>query len=120
MHLDPPFKHARHYTGYTPDKTVKRRVEEHLTGGPKGSPLIRAAMKAGCKVTLAKEFKGQGRDFERWIKARKDIRRWCPCCGLKTKPIPKPENMSQAFKDGKKHYPRTPIVCEEYDDAIPF
>jgi hypothetical protein len=97
LHLDPPYKHARHYIGYTPDATAERRVNEHLSCLSKGNPLVRAAVEAGCEVTLAHEYPGAGRDFERWLKARRDTARWCKCCGLNEVPVPTPERMTARF-----------------------
>jgi hypothetical protein len=56
LHIDPPFKHARHYIGFTPDPTADRRVSEHLNGLFKGTPLIKAALDAGHTVAWRISF----------------------------------------------------------------
>lgn len=103
LHLDPPYKHAGHYIGYTPDATADRRVGEHLVAGPKASPLIVAAIRAGSVVRLAHVVEGDtaGRDFERWLKARADTRKWCPCCAVGSRPLPDPSRITGRFRASK-------------------
>ncbi|GEP11803.1 endonuclease [Methylobacterium gnaphalii] len=105
LHFDPPFAHARHYIGFTPDPTVARRVSEHMTCGPRGNPLVKAAIGAGCAVTLAHAFEGEvyGRDFERNLKARRTTRAWCACCGVGAKPVPSPSSISARFRAAKAY-----------------
>lgn len=107
LHLEPRYRHARHYVGFTPDADADRRVAEHLACGPNGSPLIRAAIEAGSTVTVATTFPGAGRDFEKLIKTRKDVRRWCPCCAgaRRTRP-PSPDRISRRFRESKPAYDR--------------
>lgn len=70
------FKTAGHYLGSCLG-TPHRRLEEHLAGA--GSPLVRAAVAAGCKVTLAAAFPG-GRQLERQLKRRHHHARLCTVC----------------------------------------
>ena len=87
IHIEPPLRHAKHYVGYTPDARVDRRVNEHLAGGCKASPLIVAALLAGRSVTLARRWESQqfDRAFERRLKSLGGKRRAqrCPFCGAK-------------------------------------
>jgi len=53
LHLDPAYKHARHYIGWTQGE-VTDRLDAHLQG--RGSPLIRAAVAAGIDVQLAATY----------------------------------------------------------------
>lgn len=110
LHFDPPYQHARHYIGYTPDPTHTRRVREHMEMGTKGSPLVRAALQAGCEVVVAAVYPGAGRDYEAWLKARRDTRRWCPTCGVFSKPEPSPERMTSRFRDAKRSYECDPMI----------
>lgn len=80
LHITPPFKHARHYIGFTTDDDAKRRTGEHKRGTKKGSPLIRAALAAGCVIKVTKVWPGADRDFERKLKNRKNASKFCPCC----------------------------------------
>lgn len=76
LHIDPPFKHARHYVGWTP-RDVEQRLEDHLRGS--GSPLIRAAVQQGHDVILTTTFEGT-RDMERYLKKKHGAAAFCPLC----------------------------------------
>ena len=88
LHISPPYRHAAHYLGFTARPVVAERVAEHLAG--RGSPLIRAALAAGCSVTVAAEWDEGSRTFERRLKNRKDAANFCPLCGRNSRPIPRP------------------------------
>ena len=78
LHIDPPLHHARHYVGWTRDKNVTRRVQEHLEQrGRRPSRLVRAALTAGCLVTLVASFEGT-RETERTLKRRGSAASYCP------------------------------------------
>jgi len=77
LHFDRPYKHARHYVGFTPGDP-QRRLEKHISG--EGSPLIKAALAAGISVQLAEIRYGQTRDDERKIKRGKNTPRICRIC----------------------------------------
>lgn len=77
LHFEPAYQHAQHYLGFAVD--IERRVAEHLAGGAKASPLVRAALSAGCAVTLARTWPGLGRTDERRMKQRSHRLR-CPTC----------------------------------------
>lgn len=85
LHIDPPYQHASHYIGFT-SRSFRERIEDHLAG--RGSPLIKAAVRAGCSITLAHGWRCGTRSFERHLKNRKEAPRWCRCCGKKQKPLP--------------------------------
>lgn len=85
LHISPRYRHAAHYIGFT-EGLVHGRIGEHYKGN--GSPLIKAALLAGCTVTIAHIFQGASRTFERRLKNRADTVRWCPCCGVNTRPLP--------------------------------
>lgn len=87
IHINPPFKHARHYIGWTSGvDTVRERYKSHLFGT--GSALLRAASSAGCALVIAHVWDSGDRRFERYLKDRKDAPRWCPRCKGKRGPIP--------------------------------
>ena len=70
LHLDPPYKHARHYVGWA--HHVKRRVQHHREG--RGARLLEVAVAAGSEVLVGRVFRGRDRTFERRMKQR----RWGP------------------------------------------
>lgn len=78
LHLEPRYLHAGHYLGFALD--VDRRIAEHLAGGSKASPLVRAAVLAGCAVTVARTIAGGTRDLERRMKRGGGLSRHCPIC----------------------------------------
>jgi hypothetical protein len=82
LHLEPGYLHARHYLRFTPDNDVSRRVAEHLAGGAKASALVRAAIQAGFRVTVARAWTGPDADRtrERQLKNGKKMPRHCPVC----------------------------------------
>jgi len=83
LHIYPPYKHARHYIGFTTDDTpgrANRRISQHIRGLKNSSPLLRHALTAGSKIKVAYIWLGADRNFERKLKNRADTRRWCPCC----------------------------------------
>lgn len=85
LHFSQPLQHARHYLGYCDAPDPSDRVAQHLAG--RGSPLVKAAIERGISVTLAATLEGD-RNFERRIKNRGSLCRWCPECGLNHKPVP--------------------------------
>lgn len=90
LHFDPPFKHACHYIGFT--DSLDTRFETHTNG--QGSPLVKAAIAAGSVITVAHVFEGADRTFERKIKNRRDVCKWCPSCGRNERKVPQwPENL---------------------------
>jgi predicted GIY-YIG superfamily endonuclease len=76
LHFDPPLHHARHYLGYSQDSA--KRIAAHLAGH--GSPLVRAALDAGCTVTLVRTWSNGTRTLERKLKNRHNGPRLCPVC----------------------------------------
>lgn len=84
LHIEPPYRHAAHYIGYT-SRPIPDRVDEHLAG--RGSPLIRAALAAGHDVTVALKWHCGTRTFERFLKNMKGTRQFCPHCSTKAKRV---------------------------------
>lgn len=83
LHIDPPFKHAKHYLGYTEqDDTGLKRLEMHKSG--RGSPLIKAAVAAGHDIKLVRTWRDATRTFERQLKNNGHVGpRLCPVCRAK-------------------------------------
>ena len=75
LHLKPAYRHARHYVGWAQDADA--RLAEHLAGA--GSPLVRAAVRAGVTVTLAARYDGSRR-LERRLKRWHKTGQFCPIC----------------------------------------
>jgi hypothetical protein len=118
IHIDPPYKHARHYKGWT-DRPVEQRLADHLAG--RGALLTRLAVRAGSRLTLARVWPNTTKDREDSIK-RQDGKRMCPECGVKPaaprlasdKP-PEPDDRRppwQYERDGEWADDGTPIIYD--------
>ena len=82
LHLEPRFKHAGHYLGFSDD--IPARVELHRSG-KSGVRMVEAAVKSGCRLFLVRTWAG-GRKRERELKGlrnagrRGSLARMCPAC----------------------------------------
>jgi predicted GIY-YIG superfamily endonuclease len=75
LHFSAPYRHARHYTGWTDNLT--ERLARHQAGH--GSRLIAVIAQAGITFTLARTTTGD-RHNERAIKNAGGAVRYCPLC----------------------------------------
>jgi hypothetical protein len=76
LHFTPPYRHARHYLGFTDD--LPRRLRRQATG--QGARLVAVALAAGCSFELVWVRLGS-RDEERRLKNQKAVPRLvCPVC----------------------------------------
>lgn len=74
---------ARHYIGYTDDRSsLLRRVGHHRAGS--GARVVRAYSEAGLDWRVVRVWEGASRTFERQLKNRHEAPRFCPCCSLET------------------------------------
>lgn len=81
LHFSAPYRHARHYVGWTDD--LPARLAAHATGH--GARLIAVITAAGIGFTVARTVAGD-RHLERAIKNAGGAVRYCPVC------TPKPRN----------------------------
>jgi predicted GIY-YIG superfamily endonuclease len=75
LHFSEPYRHAKHYIGYTRD--LSARLESHARGT--GARLLEVITQAGITFNLARTWKGT-RKGERRIKKRGGAARICPVC----------------------------------------
>lgn len=75
IHLDPPYKHARHYTGWT--SNLGERLEAHRAG--RGARLLEVVKEAGGSWRLARTWPGP-KALERAIKDLHAAPEFCPEC----------------------------------------
>lgn len=78
LHFEKPYKHARHYVGFTTDLDRRQREHTHYCR----SPLLKAVRAAGIRWYLAVVFEG-GRKLERKIKESNHTSRYCPLCNTR-------------------------------------
>lgn len=87
LHLTPPYKHAKHYTGWTgrelEDRLAEHRGTQGRDMGGKGSSLLAAQNRVGGSWIVAKvwTFKtaAEAKRKEQAIKTRAAAR-YCPIC----------------------------------------
>jgi hypothetical protein len=80
LHFDRPYRHARHYLGFTDRDGLALRILEHANGGAGASPLVRAAMRAGCIISIARVWPTGDRNRERRMKRAGGLGQFCPTC----------------------------------------
>src|SRR5262245_50496799 len=78
IHFNRPYRHARHYIGYTTN--LDKRITDHLCGI--GARLMEVVTAAGIEWKLARTWPGN-RQLERRIKNRKEAAALCPICSGK-------------------------------------
>jgi len=78
LHFDKPYRHARHYLGWTEGDCLDDRMKTHRSG--RGSKLMSAINQAGIDFTIARLWSGTRHD-ERKLKNGKNAGKWlCPIC----------------------------------------
>ncbi|HLI06510.1 MAG TPA: hypothetical protein VKV40_08080 [Ktedonobacteraceae bacterium] len=75
LHFEEPYKHARHYLGYS--KHVDIRLDQHAQG--RGVPLMRAVHRAGIAWCLARTWEGDW-GLEKYLRRQHHGPRFCPFC----------------------------------------
>lgn len=75
LHFTRPYKHARHYIGYSSD--LPNRLNAHSAG--QGARLIAVIKAAGIDYEVARTWSGD-RKLERKLKNTKHSARYCPIC----------------------------------------
>ena len=76
LHFEHPYKHARHYTGWT-SGSVETRLAQHRAGS--GARLMAVIAGVGIDWTLARTWEGS-RTRERQLKRQGGASRRCPIC----------------------------------------
>ena len=78
IHFDSPYRHARHYMGFTTNLTD--RIERHRAGN--GSRLMSVITEAGIGWRVVRTWRGD-RNLERRMKRSGGLSRCCPICSQK-------------------------------------
>lgn len=78
IHFDTPYKHAKHYTGWSED--LETRLAEHKRGS--GARLMAVIKAEGIGWSLARTWENVDRHFERRLKKQGGASRHCPMCGV--------------------------------------
>ena len=77
LHFDRPYRHAKHYTGFTHD--LDARNAAHITGV--GARLLQVIQAHGIGWQIARTWPGT-RTTERRLKRQGGASRRCPLCGI--------------------------------------
>jgi predicted GIY-YIG superfamily endonuclease len=77
IHFDKPYKHCRHYIGWT-NLPEGERFNRHKNGN--GSKLLRAVNKAGIEYKIVRTWENVSFEFEQKLKKRKNASQLCPVC----------------------------------------
>jgi predicted GIY-YIG superfamily endonuclease len=78
LHFERPYKHARHYLGWTRD--LESRLADHRAGS--GANLLGVLKREGIGFRLARTWSPATRRRERQIKNQGGLSRSCPACGV--------------------------------------
>ena len=78
IHFLRPYKHARHYLGFS--ENLDKRITDHLAG--MGARLMSVVTEAKIEWKVARTWRGD-RIFERRLKNRKQAPDLCPLCSGK-------------------------------------
>lgn len=82
IHFNTPFKHAKHYVGWTTD--LEARLADHRAGS--GSALMAAVNDAGIGWSVVATWQKVDRFFERKMHRLHGVGKYCPACsGDKTR-----------------------------------
>jgi len=76
LHFEKPYKHAKHYLGYTDNLT--RRLNSHAKGV--GARLTQVVKEQGIDWTVSRIWKNGTRHLERKLKNQGGSSRHCPIC----------------------------------------
>jgi predicted GIY-YIG superfamily endonuclease len=76
LHFDQPYKHARHYLGYSGN--LEQRLAAHRAGY--GARLMEVVAAAGISFTVARLWAEGDYQLEKRLKHQKHHSRLCPIC----------------------------------------
>jgi hypothetical protein len=91
LHLDPPYKHAAHYSGFSPEAGdgVQARVAEHSAGGPAAARLMQVQHEAGGTFRVGRVWRGVTREREVRVK-ESSAAKYCLICRRQARNRPRP------------------------------
>lgn len=111
LHFDRPYRHARHYVGFTTN--LKRRLSEHRSGH--GSPLLCAVVEAGIRFRVARLWLNVTRRFERRLHNLQPRWKHCPYCtfGVAGRALPRPSDFEPSLRKPREEHPGEPEVLRK-------
>jgi hypothetical protein len=81
LHLDPPYKHAAHYSGFSPENSegIQARIADHAAGGPAAARLMQVQHEAGGTFRIGRVWRGVTREREVRVK-ESSAAKYCLVC----------------------------------------
>lgn len=107
IHFAVPYRHARHYVGWTVD--LAGRLYAYAYDTKHAANLIRVVNAAGIGWELARVWEGVTRQFERRLKEQGHRGKFCPCCHPDT--FLSGARMARRLSAGRTHFPRRRGEC---------
>lgn len=80
LHFETPYKHARHYLGWSTAEGLDRRVATDLGGRCDAPRLMQVIAAAGISARLVRTWPGATRAEERRLKNKRNTPHLCPVC----------------------------------------
>ena len=77
LHFERPYKHARHYIGFT-ERALDVRLGEHWRGN--GSALTRAVLQTSIPMKVVRTWENVNQQVEPILKCRGESPKLCPVC----------------------------------------
>jgi hypothetical protein len=126
LHLDPPYKHAAHYSGFGPAETggVVARVADQAAGGPAAARLMQVQHEAGGTFRVGRVWHGVTREREVRVKESSAAKLCLICRGqpevdLDLPPEPGARWIANEPEPAEPRYPHlTPEVIRLADQLI--
>lgn len=122
LHFQEPYKHARHYLGWT-GEPLDKRLQAHAVG--RGSRLMAVVGEAGIPWRLARVWENVDRHVERAMKERKMTPRLCPLCVRDTPTRGKHGGLTElkpstlaALERLRQTYPRWVVVARHGREQV--
>ncbi len=82
LHFDRPYRHARHYVGYTALENLEQRLQRHREG--RGARLLARCVREGIEFKPVRTWvfgsAEAARKKERRLKKSGGASRYCPVC----------------------------------------
>lgn len=82
LHFDKPYRHAKHYVGYTALETLEQRLQRHRDG--RGARLLAVCAEQGIDFRPVRTWSfgsaEAARKKERSLKTSGGASRYCPTC----------------------------------------
>jgi hypothetical protein len=117
LHLDPPYKHAAHYSGFGPEQTggAAARVADQAAGGTAAARLMQVQHEAGGTFRIGRVWHGVTREREVRVK-ESSAAKYCLICRGQPEvdlDLPPEPDARWIANEPEPHEPRHPHLTPE-------